>query len=79
MLVNYYYIFGLKKALATALFLQKTLRLIHNQHKPNILNQEAPVLLELFFLLWVVKLKFSWWGICQHKLNDFGNNLRASP
>jgi hypothetical protein len=49
MLVNYYYIFGLKKALATALFLQKTLRLIHNQHKLNNLNQEAPVLLELFF------------------------------
>ncbi|CAH0136834.1 hypothetical protein SRABI27_00178 [Pedobacter sp. Bi27] len=39
MLVNYYYIFGLKKALATALFLQKALRLIHNQHKLNILNQ----------------------------------------
>jgi hypothetical protein len=37
MLVNYYYIFGLKKALATALFLQK-IRLIHNQHKPNNLK-----------------------------------------
>lgn len=38
MLVNYYYIFGLKIALATALFLLK-LRLIHkNQHKLNNLN-----------------------------------------
>jgi len=38
MLVNYYYIFGLKKALATALFLQIFKRLIHNQHKLNNLN-----------------------------------------
>lgn len=35
MLVNYYYIFGLKKALETALFLQKIQDLFINQHKPN--------------------------------------------
>ncbi len=42
MLVNYYYIFGLKKSAGNgAFFTRKIKRLIHNQHKPIQLTKKS--------------------------------------